>query len=166
MLNLYLNVIKFIIDLGGKILLLYKMLEMKSKKRTRSKIIKLLDSEISKYVRMSNADSKWFITCISCWVRIPFKKAHCCHRISRWCLRYRFDLDNLAPWCAWCNTYRPEFHIREYTIKQIEKFWLDKVNEMRDLSKKVYKIRTPELEEMLEKYKELNKIQRERLGIK
>lgn len=42
-------------------------------------------------------------------------------------------------------------------MKQIWRLWEAKVNEMRELSKKVYKIRTPELEEMLEKYKNLVK---------
>lgn len=136
------------------------------KKIPRNKTIKLLDSYVSKYVRLSNADKDGNITCISCGAKIPYKKAHCCHWISRWCLRYRFDLDNLAPWCAGCNTYRPEFHIREFTIKQLWRLWEDKVNEMRSLSKKVYKIRTFELEEMLEKYKKLVKELEEKLGVK
>ena len=127
---------------------------MKSK---RQQIIKKLDYITSKIVRLKWADNNWNITCISCWKKINYKLAHCCHFIDRWCLQYRFDFDNLRPWCAWCNTYRPEYHIRVYTLKLIDEYWLEKVKEMQNNSKKIFKISIVELEELLEERKKILK---------
>ena len=132
----------------------------------RQKIIKKLDIVTSKIVRLRGADINGNITCISCWKKLPRKKSHCCHFIDRWKLKYRFDFDNLRPGCAWCNTYRKEFHIREYTLKLIDQYWLEKVKEMQEKSKQIYKISTPDLRDMFEERKEiLKQLSKEKVNI-
>jgi len=131
-----------------------KLIMKKVKTETKSQVIKKLDRVFSKYIRLKYSDKNWICECISCWKKIHWKEAHNCHWISRWNLQFRFDEENCRPGCPACNTYRPEFHIREFTIKQIERLWKEKVDEMRRQAKEVYKIWIVELREKLEYYKQ------------
>ena len=121
----------------------------KKKLLTMQQVKKRLDTVTSKIVRLIAADSNWNIRCISCSTLINWKEAHCCHFISRGKLKYRFDFENLRAGCCSCNKYHPEMHIREFTIKLIDQYWLEKVREMQETSKDVYKIWVHELREML-----------------
>jgi hypothetical protein len=45
--------------------------------------------------------------------------------------------ENLRPACPSCNVYRKEFHMREYTLKMIDFYGRDFVDELRGLARKV-----------------------------
>mgnify|MGYP002776338451 CR=1 FL=1 len=125
----------------------------KKKKESISVLVKTLDTLVSKYIR-NKYSKNWICTCISCWKELPISEAHNCHWINRWIRLYRFDEDNLATWCPWCNLFNKEYHLREYTFKQIDRLWIDKVNEMRVKAREVWKKPSKEwLQEQIEFYK-------------
>lgn len=137
--------------------------EKKEKKKEKERVsfpvlVKLLDTLVSKYIRLKYSKD-WICECVSCWKKISVKEAHNCHWINRWVRIYRFEEENLIPWCSWCNLFNKEFHLREYTMKQIERLWIDKVNEMREKAREVWKKPSKErLQEKIEYYKEQVKI--------
>ena len=126
----------------------------KRKLLSRKWAINKLDKLTSQIVRYKNADINWNIKCISCGCQLHWKEAQCCHWIERWRQRYRFDYENLAPWCRSCNYYRKEYHLRIYTMKQVNKLWKKKVREMLrqsdDDKNTTYKLPTPYIRELLE----------------
>lgn len=126
----------------------------KKKLLSRKWVINKLDRLTSQIVRYRDADSSWNIKCISCGSELHWKDAQCCHWIDRWRQRYRFDYDNLASWCRSCNYYRKEYHLRIYTMKQVNKLWQERVWKMLQQSEedknKTYKMPTPDLRELLE----------------
>ena len=120
------------------------------KKLSRSKIVKKLDWIFSTYIRLRDCDSKWIVICPLCWAKIPRKKAQNMHFISRAILKYRYDENNCHAWCMRCNVILNWNYI-VYTRRMQNKFWIKKVDEMIN-DKEICKIRTPELEEMIEHY--------------
>lgn len=134
------------------------------KTKTVWQLIKILDKYFSKYIRLKYSDKKGICTCISCWKKEHYKKMHNCHWISRGKMSTRFDEDNCRPWCISCNTYRPEFHIREFTLKQIDRLWKEWVNKLIEKSNQLKRYSRIELEELIEYYKqEVKKLEKEKL---
>ena len=123
----------------------------------RSRLISKLDKITSSIVRLSACNSKWEITCYTCDKKIPRKKAHCAHFVSRWIMEYRFDLHNLRACCAGCNTYNQQRHMQIYTTKLVNEYWLPKVEEMLASKFRTYKLKLYEIEEMIEERKEILK---------
>ena len=127
-----------------------------TKRESLPKLIKKLDTLFSIYIR-NKYSKKWLITCISCDKEIPISESHNCHWIGRWCKKYRWEEDNCRPWCSGCNTFNQEFHQRVFTTKQIERLWIDKVNEMLREEKKIHKVYKQDLLDKIAIYKELTK---------
>ena len=134
----------------------------KTKKPTLKSLIKKLDAIFSKYIRIR--DSSWgYITCISCWVKIPWKSAHNCHWIGRANYKYRRNEDNCAAWCSSCNVYRKEMHQRIFTLKQVEKLWFEKTKDYESEKRTINKLKVNELEEIIKYWQErLKDIAKER----
>lgn len=126
----------------------------KSKKPKRQKLIKELDHEFSRFIRLRDCDKRWMIKCPLCGAIIPFNKAQNMHFISRWVLKYRFDESNCYAWCMRCNVILNWNYI-EYTLFMINKFWRGKVEEMKN-DKRPFEMKTREIEEKLEYYKNVN----------
>lgn len=130
--------------------------EKKKEKKSESipVLVELLDKLVSKYIRLKYSKN-WICTCISCEKEITIAEAHNCHRINRGNRLYRWDEDNLRPWCSGCNLFNKEFHLRKFTEKQIARLWINKVQEMSEKAREVWK--RPTREELFEKisyYKE------------
>jgi len=117
---------------------------------TKPKLIKKLDAIFSKWVRVRDSEN-WLITCVSCRKKIERKKAHNCHFLSRSNYNYRRDPRNTNAGCSGCNTYRPEYHLREYTIWMIDTYGRELVDEMRT-NKRLAKITVSRLQEQIEYY--------------
>ena len=125
-----------------------------AKKPKRQKLIKELDSVFSLYIRLRDSDSHWIVTCPLCGKKIPVKFAQNMHFISRWVLKYRFDENNCFAGCMRCNVILNGNYI-EYTFFMIKKFWIEKVNQMKN-DKELFELKTREIEEKIAYYKEQN----------
>lgn len=116
---------------------------MITKKKTKPKLIKLntlidkADKITSQYIRQKHADSNGNVKCISCDTVLSWKESHCAHYIGRASKATRWMEENLRPACPSCNVYRKEFHMREYTLKMIDFYGRDFVDELRSLARKV-----------------------------
>lgn len=110
----------------------------KTEKRLNSvpRLIKKLDEIFSRYIRVKYSKDG-YCTCISCEKVLPISEAQNAHWINRWCRTYRWSEMNCRPACPWCNMFNKEFHLRIYTLKQIEEYWIEKVNEMSYMSKQI-----------------------------
>lgn len=100
-------------------------------------LIEKADRITSNYIRQKHADSNGNIKCISCDTVLPWKESHCAHYIGRASKATRWMEENLRPACPSCNVYRKEFHMREYTLKMIDFYGRDFVDELRGLARKV-----------------------------
>jgi hypothetical protein len=130
-----------------------KTKKKKKKLQTRQSCIRALDKYFSLFIRNRDSDENWYITCVSCKNKFPWKGSHNCHFIDRAKRWYRWDERNCHAGCAGCNCYRPEYHMRHYTIFMIITYGEDIVSEMMSNDNKIQKIWTPEIREKLEFYK-------------
>lgn len=89
----------------------------------------LADRVFSEYCRLYYADEKGYVKCITSGVRMFWKDAQCWHFISRWVLKYRYDIQNCYP-----QSYRENVELsgnyKVYTLKMIDLLWREKVEEM------------------------------------
>ena len=122
----------------------------KKKTKTRSQLVKELDTIFSRYIRMRDADKNGICTCITCWDKKPRKEMHNTHFISRSNYRYRRSVMNCWAGCYKCNVILHWNYIA-YTIKMIEMFWQDKIKEMKE-DKELIKVSTPEIRENIDLY--------------
>ncbi len=99
-------------------------------------LIAKADKLASQYIRQKYADHAGNVTCISCDTVLHWKDAHCAHFIERGHKSTRWLEENLKVACCSCNTFRKEFHLREYTLKMIDLYGRDFVDELRVLAKK------------------------------
>lgn len=125
----------------------------KIKTPTRSKLVKKADSVFSTFIRLRDSNKKWIVTCPLCWWKWPRKLAQCMHFISRACWYYRYDEDNCHAGCMRCNVILNWNYI-EYTRYMQNRYGMSAVDEMRVNSKKIFKLSTSELENIIEKYTE------------
>lgn len=123
-------------------------------KDARKDLIYRLDLIVSRYVRQYYADKNGICTCYTCGKRLPWKAMDCGHCISRRYLNTRFILDNLRVQCQGCNrTLHGNYKI--YYPKLENELGSEKYQGLWQKARGGDKISTPELEEMLEKYKKL-----------
>lgn len=109
---------------------------MKPKRQKLSTLIAKADKLASLYIRQKYADHAGNVICISCDTVLSWKDAHCAHFIERGKKPTRWREENLHTACCGCNQYRKEFHLREYTLKMIDLYGRDFVDELRVLANK------------------------------
>lgn len=89
----------------------------------------LADRVFSEYCRLYYADNKWYVKCITSGVRMFWKDSQCWHFISRWVMKYRYDITNCYP-----QSYRENVELswnyKVYTLKMIDLLGKEKVEEM------------------------------------
>lgn len=95
------------------------------------------DRLTSRYIRQKYADHAGNVTCITCGKVLPWKEAHCAHFIGRSAKMTRWLEENLHPACCGCNTFRKEYHMREYTVYMVDMYGREFVDELRAMERKV-----------------------------
>lgn len=70
-----------------------------------SGLIQDADVLVSRYVRLSAADSRGLVHCVTCPIVLPWTQMDAGHFIPRACLFLRHDLRNVHPQCQDCNRY-------------------------------------------------------------
>lgn len=128
-----------------------KKAKKEKKEAKRTKLKHKLDVIFSRFIRFRDCDKNWNVKCPLCWAVIPRKKAQNMHFISRWVMKYRYSEENCHAWCYTCNVTLNGNYIA-YTLFMINKFWKEKVEEMKN-DKQPYKIESWRMEEMIEEYK-------------
>lgn len=120
-----------------------------SKKPTRSKLVKKLDTVFSQYVRLSNSNSRGFCKCITCGREYHWKKIQAGHFMSRKHMSTRWQLNNVKPQCYGCNCMQQgrQFEFSKQLGKKIS-------NEMYEKSRVITKFTIDELQEMISHYSE------------
>ena len=120
-----------------------------AKKPTRSKLVKKLDVVFSQYVRLSNADSRGFCTCVTCGKQGHWKTGgiQAGHFISRKHYSTRWDERNVKPQCVACNVYRSgEAYLYSLYLGH------NLADELYQKSKEITKFTNVELQEMIDFY--------------
>ena len=126
---------------------------MAKRKRTRSKVVKDLDTVFSQYIRRKDAKNE-IATCVTCDKQDHWKKLQAGHFQSRKHYATRWNEDNVKVQCAACNVFR---YGEQFKFGK----WLDNIkkglsDELATKAKQIVKFSTAELEEMIDIYK--NKI--------
>jgi len=125
--------------------------KVKKKTKSRSQLVKELDAIFSRYIRLRDADDKGICSCITCWEKVHRKNIQNWHFITRWNYKYRWSENNCYAQCMPCNIYKSGNYI-SYTLAMIWKYGEGIVREMQE-DKELIKVSTPEIREMIEKYK-------------
>lgn len=107
----------------------------------------LADRVFSEYIRLKASNKDWICKCVTCWAEMPYTEIQNWHFISRWNMKYRFSEENCHPQCYKCNCILSGNYQR-YTMYMIDKYWMDKVQEMMD-DKTTKEYKQYEYEEML-----------------
>jgi len=120
------------------------------------KLKKKLWKELSLYVRRKEADSSGYNYCYTCGKILHYKELQAGHAIAGRNNAVLFDEEIIRPQCRYCNCIR---HGEQYIFaKKLDKengegFFERKFSGSRD----AVKFTKAQLEELLSKYKELNK---------
>ena len=126
---------------------------MPSKKISRSKLVKKLDTVFSQYIRLKDADNE-IATCFTCGKKDHWKKLQNGHFQSRKHYATRWDEQNCQVQCAGCNVFKygEQFLFGKYLD---EKYGDGISEELYYKAKQIVKFADYELEEMILKYKNL-----------
>jgi len=112
----------------------------------------IADYRYSKYIRKSKSKD-WICECITCWNKFKWDDTpniQNWHFKTRRFLKYRFMDNNCRPQCWRCNCAL-NGNYKVYTLKMIERFWLDRVEKV-EYDNEIYKISNYEYVEMIKDY--------------
>jgi len=120
-----------------------------SKKPTRTKLVKKLDTVFSQYIRLSHSDKRGFCKCITCGREYHWKKIQAGHFMSRKHMSTRWSEDNVKPQCYGCNCMQQgrQFEFSKQIGEKIS-------NEMYEKSRQITKFTIDELQDMISHYSE------------
>lgn len=118
-----------------------------------------LDGAISKFVRISAADSDGYVECISCGKKVHWTEAQCAHFIGRSHKSLRYCLENLAPACFHCNNVEPEKHLDTWAAKMSS----EQLTRLSEMGRMMMKHTRNELRDMALFYRrEFNRIKKQK----
>jgi hypothetical protein len=119
------------------------------KKIKRSVLVKKLDTIFSTYIRLKMSDKNGISTCITCGKKEEWKNQDCGHFISRTHYSTRWDENNVATQCRYCNRYcqGEQYKYSLYLGNNLSE-------ELYIKSKQIVKFADVELIDMIKYYKE------------
>ena len=133
------------------------------RKPSRKSLINKLDRIFSEYIRKKNADKKGFVTCITSQKKYHYSEVDAGHFISRKEMSTRWHEDNVWPQSRFDNRFR---YGRQYIYSlALEKKKQGLPKHLYNLSKETVKYSISDLEEMVEKYKNLLEKENKRLHL-
>ena len=125
------------------------------RKKSRSRIVKELDSVFSKFIRLRDSDGE-LCTCSTCGVTKPIKQMQAGYFMSRAKYSTRRDEENVHAQCQGCNMWKQgQQYLMSIHIDQ--KYYPGKADELLRKSNRTTKFSDGELIFMIEHYKELLK---------
>ena len=133
-----------------------KAKKIRPKRLTFSALEKKLDKEFSYYIRRKDADEGGSVQCVTCGGLFYWKEVDCGHFIKRQHRATRWHEFNCAPQCRRDNHFmggRQDDYSR-YIIKTYGQETFEKLMQLKYQTKKHSRT---EIEEMIEKYQELNR---------
>lgn len=86
----------------------------------------IADRVFSEYCRLYYADDYWYVTCITSGVRMFWKDSQCWHFVSRWVLKYRYDINNCHPQ-SYAENVMLSGNYKVYTLVMIKMYWQEYV---------------------------------------
>tara|TARA_S200002703_G_scaffold143832_1_gene137076 strand:- start:94 stop:492 length:399 start_codon:yes stop_codon:yes gene_type:complete len=126
-------------------------------KKSKSKLVKKLDSIFSKYIRLKHS-KKGICTCYTCGRKYEVKKIQAGHFMSRRHYSTRWDEDNVRPQCYGCNIGNQG---RSYEFGlNLNKEEEGKADKLLIRSRDIVKFSTGDIEMLIAKYQnELKKLE-------
>jgi len=128
------------------------MRSKKSKKPSRSKLVKLADKVFSEFIRRRNANELGITECFTCGKVDHWKKLQCGHFQSRKHYNTRWNEKNCQVQCAGCNVFRygEQYKFGLYLDKKFGGKMSEKL--MQD-ARKTIKLSNFEIQEIIDHYK-------------
>jgi hypothetical protein len=125
---------------------------MRSKKPSRSKLVKLADKVFSEFIRRRNANELGITECFTCGKIDHWKKLQCGHFQSRKHYNTRWNEKNCQVQCAGCNVFRygEQYKFGLYLNKKFGGNISEKL--MQD-ARKTIKLSNFEIQEIIDHYK-------------
>lgn len=119
-------------------------------------LVKILDREFSLWLRMSAADDRGIVKCVTCGSLHHWKEITVGHYVSRARVSVRWDARNTGPQCVKCNSYNggEQFLMRKYLVAKHGEKLVEAMEQWALMSK------TESRESLIEKiadYRERNK---------
>lgn len=124
---------------------------VKRRQKSRSQLVRQLDSVFSTYIRQKEAIDG-IGRCVTCGDTKPWQQLQNGHFYTRGRYHTRWDEDNCHTQCVTCNVFKKGNYIN-YTMYMIDRYGRDFVNELEIKSKSKDKILTTVIQEMIEHYR-------------
>lgn len=127
------------------------------KKKTRSQLVKILDKEFSEFIRRRSIDMYGNSTCFTCGKKDDWRSLQCGHFQSRKHYATRWDEQNCQVQCAGCNVFRYGEQFK-FGLALDEKYGKGTAETLQNMAHFTVKFSNSDLEEMIDKYKQINKL--------
>lgn len=124
----------------------------KPRVKSRSQLVRELDSLFSQYIRQKYAVDG-MTACVTCGVVKRWQEQQNGHYMSRGHLPTRWSEDNCAPQCVGCNVFR-KGNYTEYSLWMIQTYGADKLLELKLRANSGEKIPTTFIKDKIEYYKQ------------
>lgn len=120
-------------------------------KKSKSRLVKKLDSIFSKYIRLKHSKNG-ICTCFTCGRKYEVKKIHAGHFMSRRHYSTRWDEENVRPQCYGCNVGNQGKQY-EFAIN-LNKEEQGKADQLLSKSRELVKFSTGDIEMLIANYQD------------